>query len=252
MLLTVDVGNTTVAAAVFRGSAIVFRGRVPTPRSWSDRTFAALLPPPWPGRVTAAAVSSVVPRLDRPLGAAIRRACAARPLFLGARTDTGMPLRIDRPSELGADRIADCVGALALFPAPLVVIDSGTAITFDLVDRAGSYRGGCILPGIAVAIQGLADHAARLRRVSFAVPRSPLGRNTADSIRAGIFFGYQGALGHLIALYRRRLGPHTTVVATGGMMGAFRGRVPGIDAFAPDLIFIGLRRVHERLARRRG
>ena len=252
MLLTVDVGNTTVAVAVFRGKAIVFRNRMPTPRSWTARSFAALLPSPWPGRVEAAAVSSVVPRLDRPLGAAIRRACAVRPLFLDARTDAGLPLRIDRPSELGADRIADCVGALALFRAPLVVIDSGTAITFDLVDRAGAYRGGCILPGIGIALQGLADHAARLRRVAFAVPRSPVGRSTADSIRAGIFFGYAGALAHLIALYRRRLGPHATVVATGGMMAAFRGRVPGIDAFAPDLIFIGLRRVHERLAGRTG
>lgn len=248
MLLTVDVGNSTVAAAAFRGERIAFRGRVPTPRAWTGRTFASLLPPPWPGRVRAAVVSSVVPRLDRALGAAVRRACGTRPLFLNDRVDAGLPLRIDRPSELGADRIADCVGALALFPPPLVVIDSGTAITFDLVDRAGAYRGGCILPGIGVAIQALADHAARLRRVAFAVPRSPLGRNTADSIRAGIFYGYEGALAHLIALYRRRLGPRTTVVATGGMMGAFRGRVPGIDAFAPDLIFIGLRRVHERLA----
>ena len=252
MLLTVDVGNTTVAVAVFRGKAIAFRNRVPTPRSWTAHAFSSLLPPPWPGRVKAAAVSSVVPRLDRPLGAAIRLACAVRPLFIDSGSDTGMPLRIDRPSELGADRIADCVGALALFRSPLVVIDSGTAITFDLVDRAGAYRGGCILPGIGVAIQGLADHAARLRRVAFAVPRSPVGRNTADSIRAGIFYGYAGALGHLIGLYRRRLGPDTTVVATGGLMGSFRGRVPGIDAFAPDLIFIGLRRVHERLAGRSG
>jgi type III pantothenate kinase len=252
VLLTVDVGNTTVAAAVFRGSAIVFRGRLMTPRSWTARSFPALLPAPWRARVTAAAVSSVVPRLDRPILAAIRRACAVRPIFLDSRCAAGLPLRIDRPSELGADRIADCLGALALFPAPLVVIDSGTAITFDLVDRAGSYRGGCILPGVGVAIRALADHAARLRRVAFAVPRSPLGRNTADSIRAGIFYGYQGALGHLIALYRRRLGPRTTVVATGGMMGAFRGRVPGIDAFEPDLTFIGLRRFHERLAGRRG
>jgi type III pantothenate kinase len=251
VLLTVDAGNTKVAAAVFRGSAIVFRGRLATPPSWTQRSFAALLPDPWPARVTAAAVSSVVPRLDRPIAAAIRRACTVRPLFLDSR-NAGLPLRIDRPSELGADRIADCIGALALYPAPLVVIDSGTAITFDLVDRAGSYRGGCILPGVGVAIRALADHAARLRRVAFAVPRSPLGRNTADSIRAGIFFGTQGALGHLIALYRRRLGPRTTVVATGGMMGAFRGRVPGIDAFEPDLVFIGLRRAHERLAERCG
>jgi type III pantothenate kinase len=247
MLLTVDVGNTTTAAAVFRDGAIIFRSRVPTPLALSPRHFSALLPSAQAKRVTAAMVSSVVPRLDRPLAAAVRRACGLRPEFLDARTPTGMPLKIDRPQELGADRIADCAGALALFPPPLIVIDSGTAITFDLVNRQGEYCGGCILPGIGIAIQGLAEKTAKLKRISFTVPRSPLGTNTADSVRAGIFYGYVGALQHLISLYRGRLGRAATVVATGGLVRLFRGRVNGIDAFEPDLIFQGLRRIHQGL-----
>jgi type III pantothenate kinase len=232
---------------VFRDGAIIFRSRVPTPRALSPRHFSALLPSSQAKRVTAAMVSSVVPRLDRPLAAAVRRACGLRPDFLDAHTPTGMALKIDRPQELGADRIADCAGALALFQPPLVVIDSGTAITFDLVNRKGEYCGGCILPGIGIAIQGLAEKTAKLKPVSFTVPRSPLGTNTADSIRAGIFYGYVGALQHLISLYRGKLGRAATVVATGGLAPLFRGHVNGIDAFEPDLIFQGLRRIHEGL-----
>ncbi len=247
MLLAVDVGNTTTAVAVFRNRTIVWRRRVPTPSSWSSRALASLLPSPWAGRVTAAIASSVVPRLNRGLRAGIHRACRVRTVFLDSRTPGGLVLRIDRPGELGADRIADCVGALTLFPPPLIVIDSGTAITFDLVDRNGDYCGGCILPGIDIAIQCLADHAAKLKPIEFRIPSSPLGRNTADSIRAGIFFGYVGALQHLISQYRRELGRATKVVATGGMAGHFKDRVAGIDLHAPDLIFHGLRRIQEGL-----
>ncbi len=248
MLLTVDVGNSAAAAAVFRQKTIVFRGRVPTPRAWPGRFPPSLLPVAVAMQVTAAIVSSVVPRLDRALGASIERACRLRPVFLTPRANTGIPLRIDRPSELGADRIADCAGALAFFPPPLIVIDSGTATTFDLLNRAGEYCGGCILPGVGIAIRSLADNTAKLKRVAFSVPGSPVGTNTADSIRAGIFFGYVGALRHLIGCYRKILGPATKVVATGGLVNHFQGRVPGIDVFEPDLIFHGLRRIHERLS----
>ena len=255
MLLAIDIGNTVAAAVLFRGRAVVARARVATPRGWSARALSALLAPGRSGAASAAIVSSVVPRLDRGLAVALRRQCGLEAAFLDAGTRTGLPLLIDRPGELGADRIADCVGALDLFPPPLVVIDSGTAVTFDLVDRRGRYRGGCILPGIGISIQALAEHAARLQPVAFAVPRRPVGRNTADSIRAGVFHGQVGALQHLIALYRRELGRGVRVGATGGMLARagrggpapLRGRVLGIDAYAPDLIFHGLRRIHERL-----
>jgi type III pantothenate kinase len=248
MLLAIDVGNTTVAAVVFRGRAIVHRGRVPTPAAWDRGLPAKLLPTAWARQADAAIVSSVVPRLDRPLAAAIAAAGVRRPLFLDHRTPTGIALRIDRPAQLGADRIADCAGALSLFPPPLIVIDSGTATTFDLLDASGAYRGGCILPGVDIAIRSLAGNTAKLKAVAFAVPRSAVGTNTGDSIRAGIFHGTVGALVHLIGLYRRELGQGTTVVATGGLLRHFQGRVPGIDAFEPDLIFLGLRRIHEGLA----
>ncbi len=248
MLLTVDIGNTTTAAAVFKRSVIVFRSRIPTPGTWSGRHFSTLLPAAVAKKVKAAIVSSVVPRLDAGLDAAIRKSCRLRPVFLNHRTPTGIMLKIDRPCELGADRIADCAGALAFYPPPLIVIDSGTATTFDLLNAGGEYCGGCILPGVGIAIRSLTDNTAKLKNVVFSVPGSPVGTNTVDSIRAGIFFGFVGSLQHLIGCYREILGPETRVVATGGLVGHFKGRVQGIDVFKPDLIFQGLRSIHERLS----
>jgi type III pantothenate kinase len=250
MLLTVDVGNTMTAAAIFKDGAIVYRGRVPTPKKWLAGHFSRLLSESMAKKVTAAIVASVVPRLDRPLAADINKVCALRPVFLNYRTATGIALKIDRPAQLGADRIADCAGALALFSPPLIVIDSGTATTFDLLNAAGEYCGGCILPGIGIAIQSLAENTAKLKSIAFAVPSSPVGTNTTDSIRAGIYFGNIGALQHLIACYREVLGPRCKVVATGGLVRYFADKVPGMDACEPDLIFLGLRRIHERLAGR--
>ena len=187
----------------------------------------------------------MVPPLDRALAADCRKTLGRKPFFIGHRTPTGITLKIDKPSELGADRIADCLGALSFFPPPLIVIDSGTATTFDLINGKSEYCGGCILPGIGIAIRSLAENTAKLKNIAFAVPASPVGTNTVDSIRAGIFFGYIGTLKHLIALYRRILGPESKVIATGGLVRYFKGRVPGIDRFEPDLLFYGLKRIHD-------
>jgi type III pantothenate kinase len=250
MLLTVDVGNTMTAVAAFSDDSIVHRGRVPTPGQWTAGHFFRLLSRALSKKVTAAIVSSVVPRLDRALAADIKRACKLSPIFLDERTATGIPLKIDRPSQLGADRIADCAGALALFAPPLIVIDAGTAITFDLLNTEGEYCGGCILPGIGIAARSLAENTAKLKNIAFAIPRSPVGTNTADSIRSGIYFGTIGALQYLIACYRELLGPRSKVVATGGLLRNFQGKIPGIDACEPDLIFLGLRSIFQGLGGR--
>ena len=246
MVLTIDVGNTSTACAVFRGEAIVFRRHWPTPKIWRRGQLQALLRPGWAAKVRAVVASSVVPALDKGLAADCKKNLGLPVLFLNHRTATGITLTIDTPSELGADRIADCLGALAFFPPPLIIIDSGTATTFDLLNEKKEYCGGCILPGIHIAIKSLAENTAKLKNIVFAVPASPVGTNTANSIRAGIFYGYVGALTHFIGLYRGILGPKSKVVATGGLIRYFQGRVPGIDAFEPDLLFHGLKSAHDR------
>lgn len=246
MLLTIDVGNTSMACAVFRGKTIVHRRVLPTPKKWAARHFSSMLPAALAKRANAVIVSSVVPALDRDLAANIKKEIGVRALFLDHKTPTGIRLQIDKPSELGADRIADCAGALALFSPPLIVIDSGTATTFDLLNSRREYCGGCIFPGIGIAIKSLAENTAKLKKIAFAVPRSPVGTNTADSIRAGVYFGYIGTLQHLISCYRQILGPKSKVVATGGLTRYFKGRVPGIDIFVPDLLFMGLKSIYEQ------
>ncbi|MCX6556098.1 MAG: type III pantothenate kinase [Candidatus Aminicenantes bacterium] len=244
-VLTVDVGNSSTACAVFKDEAIVYRRHIPTPKKWPAGHLRLLLGEGWRKKITAVIVSSVVPPLNRALAADCKKILAQKPLFISHRTVTGIRLRIDKPSELGADRIADCLGALKFFPPPLIVIDSGTATTFDLVNKKKEYCGGSILPGITIAVRSLAENTAKLKNIAFAVPASPVGTNTVDSIRAGIFFGTVGTLNHLIALYRRVLGPESKVIATGGLIRYFRGRVSAIDRFEPDLLFYGLKRIHD-------
>ncbi|MBE0665767.1 MAG: type III pantothenate kinase [Candidatus Aminicenantes bacterium] len=246
MLLTIDVGNSSIAGAVFNGNTIVQRGVLATPKKWSARNFSILLPAALAPRTTAVIISSVVPAMDRDLAANIKKVIGKRALFLDHKTPTGITLKIDRPSELGADRIADCAGALTLFSPPLIVIDSGTATTFDLLNARSEYCGGCIFPGIGIAIESLAENTAKLKKITFQVPSSPVGTNTAASIRAGVYFGYIGTLQHLIACYRKILGPKSKVVATGGLSRYFKGRISGIDMFVPDLLFIGLKSIFEQ------
>jgi type III pantothenate kinase len=244
-VLTVDVGNSSTACAVFKGETIVHRRHIPTPKKWPAGHLRVLMGESGRTKPAAVIISSVVPPLDRALAADCKKILGQKPLFLSHRTLTGLTLKIDKPAELGADRIADCLGALEIFPPPLIIIDSGTATTFDLVNKKKEYCGGSILPGIDIAVRSLAENTAKLKSIVFAVPASSVGINTVDSIRAGIFFGTIGALNHLIALYRRVLGPESKVIATGGLIRHFKGRVRGIDRFEPDLLFYGLKRIHE-------
>jgi type III pantothenate kinase len=246
VLLAVDVGNTSTGCAVFRGETIVFRRHIPTPKKWSAGHLRVLLNAAWAAKIKTVIVSSVVPPLDRALAADCKKTFGLQAVFVDHRTPTGISLKIDKPSELGADRIADCLGALRFFPPPLIVIDSGTATTFDLLNKKNEYCGGSILPGIGIAVKSLTENTAKLKNITFAVPASPVGTNTVNSIRAGIFYGYVGTLTHLIALYKRILGADSKVIATGGLIRYFKGRVPGIDRFEPDLLFYGLKSVHDR------
>jgi type III pantothenate kinase len=246
MLLTIDVGNTSTACAVFREKAIIFRRHLPSAKKWSTQHLALLLKADLIKKITAVIISSVVPRLDRDLAVSVKKTFGVRAVFLNHRTATGITLKIDKPAELGADRIAGCAGALTLLPPPLIVIDSGTAITFDLLNEKKEYCGGCILPGIGIAVKSLAENTAKLKHITFALPASPVGTNTVNSVRAGIYFGCIGSFTHLIACYREILGQNAKVVATGGLIRHFKGRVPGIDLFAPDLLFYGLKSIYDR------
>ena len=232
------------------------RGRIrwrrfqPTPRRL-QRTFLRALLRGTRGRsLSAVAVASVVPGLDKGVRRFFEQETGRCPFFISHRADLGFTLKVDRPREVGADRLADIAGALVRHRPPLIVIDSGTAVTCDVVNSRCEYIGGAIFPGMALASRALADHTAKLRKVSVRVPDSPLGTQTAAQIRAGIFFGSLGALERLIREYQKILGVKCPVIATGGLSLLLRGRAGVIDEYDPDLIFLGIHSIRQRNAAR--
>lgn len=246
MLLTLDVGNTTTGAAIFNNGEIVFRNKLATPvDEVSEKFLKSLIKRKLIGKDDGIIVSSVVPLVDEPLKAGIVDLLGIKPLFIDHHTKTGLKINIDRPEELGADLIAGAVGGLHFFEPPFMVIDSGTAITFGIVNKDYEYIGGAILPGVEISIRSLSNNAAKLKRIHFEKPASIIGANTEDCIRAGIFFCNLGGLDFMIKEYKKALGKETKVIVTGGLIKHFKDLIEGIDLYEPDLIYYGLKKIFE-------
>jgi type III pantothenate kinase len=244
-----DIGNTATGIAVFSGDRIVSKNKLLTPDEITVTYLKSLLKKEYRRKIKDIIVSSVVPFVDRSLSASVESFFGKKVFFVDHQTDSGLTLKIDYPQELGADRIADSVGALHFFDPPLMVIDSGTATTFDIISRECEYLGGAIFPGIELSINSLAKNTAKLDRIPFGVPESILGTNTESNIRAGIFFSYVGGLSYMIEEYKKITGGDTKVVVTGGLVRYFESRLPGVDLFEPDLIYYGLKKIYARLKR---
>ena len=189
-------------------------------------------------------VSSVVPRVNEGLIRFLEEEMGITPRFLDHRVPLEITLDVDHPEEVGADRIADVMGALEFIQPPCLVIDSGTALTLDALDRERRYLGGVIIPGVEISIRALSRHTALLDEVDFKIPQSPMGRNTADCIRVGVYYSHLGGMELLIREYLRQLGPDTRIIATGGAIEYFRDRLSMIHRYEPDLVHHGLRRIH--------
>jgi type III pantothenate kinase len=257
MLLVVDVGNTQTHFGVFpRGSEEVSEHwRFATVReSTSDELGAALsnllaLRGLGFDQINASIVSSTVPQLSEQWTAMAQRYLGHEMLVVGPAIRTGMPIRIDNPREVGADRLVNAVAAFERVGAACVVVDFGTAITYDAVSAAGEYLGGIISPGAEISIDALYERAAKLPKVELAEPRSLIGKSTVDAIRSGIVFGFAGQVEGIVRRLRGELGEGTTVIATGGLA---RALVPfvseTIDEVDDLLTLIGLRLIWQRNA----
>ncbi len=245
MLLAIDVGNTTIGTAIFDKDRIVSKNKLMTPDEVPVQYLKSLIKKEYRHEISDVVVSSVVPFVDNSLRQSIEHYFKISPLFIDCTLNTGLKFKIDVPSELGADRIADVVGTSNFFNPPFIVIDSGTATTFDVVSRDFEYLGGAILPGIELSINSLAQHAAKLGRIHFSAPESILGKNTENHIRSGIFFSYIGGLSYMIKEYKKIVGEDAKVIATGGLVRHFENRIEGIDMFEPDLIYFGLKRIYD-------
>jgi type III pantothenate kinase len=227
MLLVVDVGNTQTHFGVIGsdGETIAEHWRFATVRESTGDELGAALSNLLALRglsfddVDSSIVSSTVPQLSEQWTVMSERYLGHRMLVVGPSIRTGMPIRIDNPHEVGADRLVNSVAAYERIHDTCVVVDFGTAITYDAVSAAGEYLGGIITPGAEISIDALYERAAKLPKVELAEPRSLIGKSTVDAIRSGIVYGFAGQVEGIVRRLRSELGPTTTVIATGGLAG---------------------------------
>jgi len=236
-----------MGAAVFSSGKIGYKNVIRTPGTISEDLIIRLVKSEDLSKINAIIVSSVVPDIDGSLSHTLNGLFKTKTIFLDHKTDTGIKLRIDNPEEIGADRIADSAGALHFFDPPLIVLDSGTAITFDIINHSYEYIGGSIIPGIEISLKSLAENTAKLEMNDFSVPDSIIGKNTRDSINAGLFYSISGGINYMIDEYNKILGGNAKVILTGGLIPYMKTRMTKVDLFEPDLIYHGLRIIHERL-----
>ena len=252
MLLAFDVGNTTVAIGLFREAKLLKSWKIKTDPDKTSDEYGALILDLFnvtgqeARRVDAAIISSVVP----PLTSAIEDLCRdffhVTALVVGPGLRTGMPILYENPLEVGADRIVAAVAAFEKYGGPCIVVDFGTATTFDAISARGEYLGGAIAPGIQISAEALYLKTARLPRIEIRKPRKAIGRTTVGSMQSGLYFGYVGLVTNTIAEIRKELGADAKVVATGGFGGQITPEVAAIGAYEPDLVLDGLRIVFER------
>jgi type III pantothenate kinase len=249
-VLLIDVGNTNVVFGICRGDDIVSLRLSTDSGRTADEHGALLLPLFERLGIDAAAteailVSSVVPPLNPTLEILAQRYFGVAPRFVGPGIRTGLEIRYDHPAEVGADRIVNAVAARQLYGSPVVVVDFGTATTFDVVDRDGAYAGGIIAPGISISAEALFARASRLYRVDVKKPPQLVGRNTAGAMQSGIYYGYIGMVDGILRRLADQLEGLRRVVATGGQAQLVAADSEYIDEVNDDLTLLGLRRIHE-------
>lgn len=241
-LLLVDVGNTHTHVGWATRDRILRRIELPTGAWEADEAEMRLSR--WVGkaRPQGAVLASVVPRVTSRVRAAVWRHWKLRPLELNARTLRGLPIDYPRPETIGADRLANAVAARHWFGAPVVVVDFGTAVTFDVVDPRGCYIGGIIAPGLAAMTEYLHERTALLPRIRLRPCDRVVGRSTEEAMLAGTFYGYPGLVEALLRQIRKELGVRRLkVIATGGYAALMAERIPQIQQVCPDLTLEGLR-----------
>jgi type III pantothenate kinase len=256
MLLAIDVGNTQTVLGVFEGEEVVEHWRLATDAHRTADELAVLIQglvaqhPVKDTNISGISLCSTVPAVLHEMRLMVRRYYGDIPAVVvepGVRT--GVPVLTDNPKEVGADRVVNALAAMHLYGGPAIVVDFGTATTFDAVSARGEYLGGAIAPGIDISVEALSRRGAQLLRVELNRPRSVIGKNTVEALQSGILYGFVGQVDGVVERMARELagGPDdVTVVATGGLATLVLGEATTIDVHEPFLTLIGLRLVYER------
>jgi type III pantothenate kinase len=254
MLLVVDVGNTNTVLGLFGLDDATIRStaRMSTRRDRMPDEWYAILAPVLasagidPARVSAMVISSVVPSVTRWLAEMGERYFGVEPLIVSVDLDLGIGIDYPQPREIGADRLVNSLAAWTKYGAPLISIDFGTAINFDVVDHRGNYIGGALAPGLIVALEAMTSRAARLFTVELVKPERAIGQSTTEAIQSGMILGYLSLLEGMICRIKEELAGEPKVIVTGGYGDVFADASKMIDAWEPDLTIEGLRLVYER------
>jgi type III pantothenate kinase len=239
MIWAILIGNTRAVAGLMKEKKVVQRVIRPTAslrKAAQTLAWAKALKRISP--VNGIVVASVVPPVDPAIRKALRGTFGIKPYFVNEKTG-GIRLNVQKPSQVGADRIANAVAARALYGAPVIVVDYGTGTTFDVVDKKGDYVGGAILPGLGISLRALHDYTAKIPLISFGKPGLAVGRTTEAAVQSGVYYGAVGATREILSLIRKELGKVVPAVATGGLGGSFSDK-QFFHRFEPNLTLIGM------------
>ncbi|AEI46064.1 type III pantothenate kinase [Paenibacillus mucilaginosus] len=252
MILVVDVGNTNIVLGIYEGKQLRHDWRISTNRSATADEYGIILYNLFQHagislqQIEGVIISSVVPPLMFVLEQLCLKYVKKTPLVVGPGIKTGLNIRYENPREVGADRIVNAVAAIELYGTPCIVVDFGTATTFDYIDEQGQYVGGAVAPGIGISTEALYQRAAKLPRIELVKPKSVVGRNTVASMQAGIIYGFAGQVDGIVDRIKQEFSVEPSVIATGGLAELISGESRTIQTVNPLLTLQGLQIIYER------
>lgn len=253
MILVVDIGNTNIVLGVYRERELLHHFRLSTARQSTVDEYGVLIRNLFNMSglsfkdMEGVIISSVVPPLVQVIVEMCVKYIGKDPLLVGPGIKTGLNLRYENPREVGADRIVNAVAAIEQYQCPLVVVDFGTATTFDCIDAGANYLGGAIVPGLGISTEALYQRASKLPRIELEKPKKVIGRNTVHAMQAGIIFGYAGQVEGIVRRIKQEMNaPVLKVIATGGLASLIASETECIDEVNPMLTLEGLRIIYNR------